>query len=376
VLRHRRGRAPGSLAAVVIAAALAGCTADPPPTTIAVSMSEVAARAAHTSTTLEDGRLFVAGGCVTDGCAVATDDTALVDADGRHAVRGPSLGQPRSSHTSTLLDDGRVLLVGGFLGEGAGVSDAIEVFDPATGRLTHVGSLAQPRGGHAAARLSDGRVLVVGGWIASGRYTDEVEVFDPVSGAVATAERLPWAADALEATPTPDGRVLVTGGQVASGEATASAAVFDEATGSWRVLAPMTSPRLKHFAVLLDDGSVLVGGGTPDDRTLLSSTEVFDPRTHAFAPGPTLREGRYKLPGGAIALPQSRALIAGGGTSAEIVDVAGGTSRLLTTYDERASFATVNLLSNAAVLILGGYDDRIDLTGLDRIVPLPNAHAR
>ena len=162
--------------------------------------------------------------------------------------------------------------------------------------------------------------------MASGRYTDAVEIFDPENGRVVTGRPLPWAADALEATATRDGRVLVTGGQVARGEATASAAAFDEATGSWEVLARMSSPRLKHFAVLLDDGRVLVGGGTPGHRTLLSTTEVFDPGTDAFAQGPALREGRYKLPGGAIALPQGRVLIAGGGTTAEILDVGRGSS--------------------------------------------------
>lgn len=322
-------------------------------------MATVAARAAHTSTTLDDGRVLVAGGCVTDGCAVATRDTALIDSSGNEAAAGPPLDAPRTSHTATVVEGGRVLIIGGFLGEGAGVTGSIEAFD---GDMSVVGSLAQPRGGHAASLLADGRVLVVGGWIASGTYTDVVEIVDP-AGTVQTAQPLPWSADALEATSLPDGRVLVAGGQEARGTATSNAAIYDAATDHWSIVEPMATPRFKHFAVLLSDGRVLVGGGTPDDQTLLSTTELFDPYTERFSPGPDMLEARYKLPGGAVALPETRALIAGGGSSAEIVDVARGSSESIVSYDDQASFATVNLLEDKA-LILGGYDSQIQLTGL------------
>ncbi len=315
------------LAPAVAAALLSGCVAgEPPPPSPAPStltLAAVAGRAAHTSTTLDDGRVLVVGGCVTDGCAIATRDTALVDAGGARAVAGPKLREPRSSHTSTPLEDGRV--------------------------------------------------LVVGGWISPGRYTDTVEIVDPVTREVTPAQPLPWAADALEATSLPDGGVLVTGGQVARGAATPLAAVFEEFTGQWRVVDCMNTPRLKHFAVRLDDGRILLGGGTPDDRTLLATTEVFDPGTGGFAPGPGMIEARYKLPGGVVALPASRVLIASGGGTAEIVDVASGASQLVAEFDGRASFATVNLVANDAALVLGGYDEQIDLTGLDRLIRVPAA---
>ena len=365
------------LAPAVTAAVLSGCVAGEPsppsPAPSELTMAVVAERAAHTSTTLVDGRVLVVGGCVTDGCAIATRETALVDAGGARAVAGPELREPRSSHTSTPLEGGRVLVVGGFLGEGEGVTATIEMFDADEGAMLRVGSLVQPRGGHAAAPLSDGRVLVVGGWISAGRYTDTVEIVDPVTREVAPAPPLPWAADALEATSLPGGGVLVTGGQVVRGSATARAAVFEEGTGQWRPVDSMTAPRLKHFAVLLDDGRVLLGGGTPDDRTLLSSTELYDPETGKFAPGPEMIEPRYKLPGGVVALPGSRVLIAGGGRTAEIVDFATGSSQLVAEFDGRSSFATVNLVAGDAALVLGGYDENIDLTGLDRLISIPAA---
>jgi hypothetical protein len=213
-------------------------------------------------------------------------------------------------------------------------------------------------------------VLVVGGWVAPKRYTSTVELVDPGSGEVTAGQPLPWAADALEAARLADGRVLVVGGQVASGVGTTAAAVFDAASERWSSVGSMMTPRLKHFVVTLADGRLLVLGGTPDDETLLASTEVFDPATARFAPGPTMHEGRYKLTGGAALLEDGRVLVGGGGASVEVLDVAAGTSEVIDDLGARASFATVNLLRDGRALVLGGYDDRIDLVGLGRILTI------
>ena len=69
--------------------------------------------------------------------------------------------------TATLLGDGRVLVIGGFAGDGypddgATVADAL-LWDPAAATFAVAGSLATSRSMHSATLLPDGRVLVVGG---------------------------------------------------------------------------------------------------------------------------------------------------------------------------------------------------------------------
>jgi Galactose oxidase, central domain len=86
-----------------------------------VDLSLVAARAAHTASSLPAGRVFVAGGCVVDGCSVATDETFYVADDGRSASPGPDMSVARDNHTAVVLPDDRIALIGGFAGEGAGV---------------------------------------------------------------------------------------------------------------------------------------------------------------------------------------------------------------------------------------------------------------
>jgi hypothetical protein len=278
---------------------------------------------------------------------------------------------PRDSHTATLLDDSRVVLIGGYPGEGLGVLDSIDVIDPLTMTTSVQMPLGQARGGHAAAALVSGDVLVVGGWIGTRSYTASAELFEPATGRVRAVAEAPYGADALDAVLLRDGRVLVTGGQVAPGQPTAAAATFDPRTETWTRVGDLSTPRFKHSSVLLSDGRILVMGGTSDDETLLSSTEIFDPVANTFTRGPDMFEPRYKFQGGAVLLDDGRVAIAGGGRSTEILDLSDGTSAVVAESAQRGSFATINLLGSGDLLIVGGYDDRIRLRNEMVIVPAP-----
>jgi len=318
-------------------------------------------------TPVADDALLVTGGCVVDGCATATATSYVVEAG--DVERVGDLAEARDAHTATLLDDGRVLVTGGFAGEGRPPLTSAEVFDPATGAWREVGPLAVGRGGHAAALLGDGRVLVAGGWIGSGTYTATTELFDPATGRFVPGPDLPQALDGLAATSLPDGSVLVAGGQVRPGVAS-DAAVVVHPDGTAREVGPLGTARFKHSLTTLDSGRALVVGGTPDDQRLLRSTEVFDPVTRRFRSGPSLQEGRYKLTGSALALPGDRVVVAGGGSGVEVVDVDADRSRRVPDLgDGTASFSTVGL-TGGRLLVLGGYDEEIRLVDAARTLPV------
>ena len=334
-----------------------------------VSFDALSGRAAHTATMLLSGDVLVAGGCITDGCAVATAETFIVASDGASVVRGPDLTGPRDGHTATALADGSVVLIAGYAGEGQPPLASVEVFDAVSRNIRTHAHLHQRRGGHASALLTGDRVLVVGGWIARRTYTSTAEVVDISSGSVTEAAQLPVALHAMDAVTLADGRVLVTGGQIEGGEGTNGAWIYDAPSDSWSETGPMTERRFKHVSVLLPDGRVLVIGGTTDDREILSTTEIYHPVSGSFTPGPDLVEPRYKLPGGAVVIDGDRVVVGGGGRTIEIIDLASGTSIAVEDLGSQGSFATTTALGDGRVLVLGGYDRSIDLRRQVRLIP-------
>ena len=117
----------------------------------------------HTATLLADGRVLVLGGRSPQDSVY--DSAEMYDpASGRFSPAG-SMGEGRQQHTATLLADGRVLIAGGYWSDGQEwrVLSSTERFDPGSGDFSPIGSMGTPRSGHTATRLDDGRVFIVGG---------------------------------------------------------------------------------------------------------------------------------------------------------------------------------------------------------------------
>ena len=93
---------------------------------------------------------------------------------------GP-MQQARKFHTAELLQDGRVLVVGGQDRKLMPLASA-EIYDPETAKWSSTGSMSVPRRDHATALLPDGRVLAMGGLDEDRKVLSSAEVYDPQTG--------------------------------------------------------------------------------------------------------------------------------------------------------------------------------------------------
>jgi hypothetical protein len=107
-----------------------------------------------------------------------------------------SMATPRAETTATLLQNGKVLVVGGITGPYAdryAVKDA-ELYDPATETFSATGSMAAARAYHTATLLQDGKVLVVGGLVVGGNGAvaprADAELYDPATGTFSATGRM------------------------------------------------------------------------------------------------------------------------------------------------------------------------------------------
>ena len=209
------------------------------------------------------------------------------------------LNQPRSEHTSTLLADGRTLLVGGRDGSGRALATA-ELFDPATpgayGRVA--GILPVAVWSHAATRLDDGMVLIVGGIGDGGLPVAAAQLFDPVAGRFTALAPLRTPRVQHTATRLPDGRVLVAGGTDGT-VALATLELYDPATRTFSAGGVLAVPRQAHTATLLPDGRVLIAGGA-NTAGALSVAELCDPRTGTVAMAGALNVARTRASASAL----------------------------------------------------------------------------
>ena len=247
------------------------------------------ARRGACSVLLPSGEVLALGGQHEEiAGTVVTEKTAeLYDpATGTWTRTAGDLNVERAFATCTLLDSGKVLVVGGIIDDldtGALTATA-ELYDPVAGTFTLTGSMASARWFHTTTMLLSGKALVVGGCSTE---ACGIELYDPDNGQWSPTGSV--GVYSHTATLLASGTVLVAGGchtgsNCPPADIEKGASLYDPGSGLWTSTGSLGTGRGYHAALLLDSGDVLVvGGAGPTDR----STERYHPASGTWEPGPS-----------------------------------------------------------------------------------------
>ena len=270
-----------------------------PATQTTTTLTMAFARAGHGASQMSNGLVLITGGLlsfdITNPLSLLTGiqtSTELFNPATNTFSPGPNLLEARALHSSTTLTDGKVLIAGGItllpIINLPTVSSTAYLFNPATGNFGLPAFFTGSRFLHSATALSNGKVLLAGGLTLD--LTTFLTTLDPLDivigtrddcvvystgllfGSFATVPGLQVGRAGAAIATLPNGGALIAGGfqvtiDIANGgfvlAATDTADLFSQSPNAITPTGSMAAARLFPVTANLPDGTVMVVGGGP-----------------------------------------------------------------------------------------------------------------
>jgi len=234
---------------------------------------------------LQNGKVFFIGGNNYTKTAEIYDPTTNM-----FTLTNGITSRGRSRSTTTLLNNGQVLITGGY--DGSTHSASCELYDPNSDTFRSTGNMSSGRSNHTATKLSDGTVLIVGGY-DPGKFTvngisNTAEIYNPITGTFSrTTGNLNKVRQQHTATLLNNGKVLIVSGATNTGSSnftSSDAELYDPTTKTFTLInISAGTGRIFHQATLLANGKVLITGGSKFDYSeTYADGLIFDPITNTF----------------------------------------------------------------------------------------------
>lgn len=272
-------------------------------TTTTLTMAQP--RAGHGASLMGNGRVLVTGGMnsfdLTNPLALFNGiqaTTEIFDPATGVFTPGPNMLEARALHSSTTLTNGNVLIAGGLtllpIVNIPTVSSTAYRFNPASSSFGLPAFFSGARFLHTAAPIDGNRVLLVGGltldltqFLQTGQIQDliigtrtdcQVYTLAPFGfGTFATVNGMQVGRAGAAVAQLPNGRALIAGGfrltidastSTFVANATETADIFSTGPNAIAPTGSMQAPRLFPTTVNLPDGTVMVVGGGPTDAEI------------------------------------------------------------------------------------------------------------
>ena len=262
-----------------------------------------------------NGKLYVVGGVPPAGASTTVVEMYDPVAN-TWTTKAPALTSRAMAGAGVI--NGKLYVVGGCIGSDCriGVTNALEVYDPAANTWTSLAVIPTARYGAATGVIND-RLYVAGGGMACppcGALT-VVESYDPVSNTWRTEPSMP--AGAANTNGAVVNNVLyVVGGYDwnVSGGVLNSVYAFDPVANSWATKATMPTARHVPTVAALNGILYAFGGGT--STAITPAMQAYDPVANLWATRASLPVAEYGMASGVL---NGRIYAAGGVDSASTI---------------------------------------------------------
>ena len=398
--RIANAQTPWLTAALVLSAGLASCKAPAVPLTINLATKSCDTPQVDALANVMQIAITAYGPDITT--PIQAKSAISMGATGTIVVPNIPLGTARNIVFEGFLSDGTTLVSRGETGPIDLTSQtqpqAITIFVQPADSFAYANSsdaptvcaaLMQPRAAHTATVLENGTVLIAGGFYYSGssstnqQYTGSTEIFDPTTGHITVGPEMKPARAYHTATHLPGTPLtVIAGGESSGSTAIPNAVIYDESSNTFSAVSLHETPggRTRHAAVLAPAANgttqlLLLGGYSGSDAknaaNPLSSGEIFNPATQKFS------DAGLKFPNNvgiaeanAIVTSDGRVMVAGGWTgtapnqNAYLLAYSTTTGRYtnsggpLTLKDAHIWPAMGALGDGASVVVAGGFGGR------------------
>ena len=272
----------------------------------------------------------------------------------------------RTFNTTTVLNDGRIIIIGG--NQSGEITSIVEIYNPTDDSWTTVADFPLPVAGHQTVCSSDSTVLIFGGGqtTAKGQVSvDNVWEYNIITDIWTQKEDMPIDAVEHTATVLPNNNVLIVGGyKEPSGTDNPWSFVYNPAADTFSSPVNLLSTKDGHSAILLNNGNVMVVGGYNYTSGAITNVEIYNPIEDSWSVNGEISEGRS---GGyaAIKNQEGDVFIIGGFnfftfdefSTIDKYDAQTETWSTLPNMPEAMSGVNAALLENGEIIIAGGQGD-------------------